>query len=97
VIVDEAQNTTPVQMKMLLTRLGENSRMVVTGDLSQIDLPAGVRSGLRDAIDVLARVEGISFIWFTDADVVRHALVGRIVRAYDERDRSKTQADEPKA
>ena len=97
VIVDEAQNTTPVQMKMLLTRLGENSRMVVTGDLSQIDLPAGVRSGLRDAIDVLARVEGISFIWFTDADVVRHALVSRIVRAYDDRDRSKTQADEPKA
>jgi phosphate starvation-inducible PhoH-like protein len=84
-------------MKMLLTRLGENSRMVVTGDLSQIDLPAGVRSGLRDAIDVLARVEGISFIWFTDADVVRHALVGRIVRAYDERDRSKAQVDEPKA
>jgi len=88
VIVDEAQNTTPVQMKMLLTRLGENSRMVVTGDLSQIDLPGGVRSGLRDAIDVLGRVEGISFIWFTDADVVRHSLVSRIVRAYDERDRA---------
>ena len=97
VIVDEAQNTTPVQMKMLLTRLGENSRMVVTGDLSQIDLPGGVRSGLRDAIDVLARVEGISFISFTDADVVRHALVGRIVRAYDERDRSKQQTDDSKA
>jgi len=97
VIVDEAQNTTPVQMKMLLTRLGENSRMVVTGDLSQIDLPGGVRSGLRDAIDVLGRVEGISFIWFTDADVVRHALVSRIVRAYDERDRIKQQADDAKA
>jgi phosphate starvation-inducible PhoH-like protein len=97
VIVDEAQNTTPVQMKMLLTRLGENSRMVVTGDLSQIDLPGGVRSGLRDAIDVLGRVEGISFISFTDADVVRHALVGRIVRAYDERDRAKQQADGSKA
>jgi len=97
VIVDEAQNTTPVQMKMLLTRLGENSRMVVTGDLSQIDLPGGVRSGLRDAIDVLGRIEGISFIWFTDADVVRHALVSRIVRAYDERDRSKQQADDAKA
>ena len=96
VIVDEAQNTTPVQMKMLLTRLGENSRMVVTGDLSQIDLPGGVRSGLRDAIDVLAHVEGISFIWFTDADVVRHALVSRIVRAYDERDRSKHEADASK-
>jgi len=97
VIVDEAQNTTPVQMKMLLTRLGENSRMVVTGDLSQIDLPGGVRSGLRDAIDVLGRVEGISFIWFTDADVVRHALVSRIVRAYDERDRIKQQTGDSKA
>jgi len=88
VIVDEAQNTTPVQMKMLLTRLGENSRMVVTGDLSQIDLPTGVRSGLRDAIDVLAHVEGVNLVWFTEADVVRHPLVSRIVRAYDERDRA---------
>ena len=96
VIVDEAQNTTPVQMKMLLTRLGENSRMVVTGDLSQIDLPGGVRSGLRDAIDVLARVEGIGFVWFTEADVVRHALVTRIVRAYDERDRSAGKPDAEK-
>jgi phosphate starvation-inducible PhoH-like protein len=96
VIVDEAQNTTPVQMKMLLTRLGENSRMVVTGDLSQIDLPAGVRSGLRDAIDVLARVEGIGFVWFTEADVVRHTLVSRIVRAYDERDRDAGRSDAPK-
>ncbi|MGH6927816.1 MAG: PhoH family protein [Dongiaceae bacterium] len=93
VIVDEAQNTTPVQMKMLLTRLGENSRMVVTGDLSQIDLPSGVRSGLRDAIDVLARVEGIGFVWFTEADVVRHTLVSRIVRAYDERDRDAGKPD----
>jgi phosphate starvation-inducible PhoH-like protein len=88
VIVDEAQNTTPVQMKMLLTRLGENARMVITGDLSQIDLPTGARSGLRDAVDVLAGVEGISFVWFTDADVVRHPLVARIVRAYDARDRA---------
>jgi phosphate starvation-inducible protein PhoH and related proteins len=96
VIVDEAQNTTPVQMKMLLTRLGENSRMVVTGDLSQIDLPSGVRSGLRDAIDVLARVEGIGFVWFTEADVVRHTLVSRIVRAYDERDRGAGKPDAAK-
>jgi phosphate starvation-inducible protein PhoH and related proteins len=96
VIVDEAQNTTPVQMKMLLTRLGENSRMVVTGDLSQIDLPSGVRSGLRDAIDVLARVEGIGFVWFTEADVVRHTLVSRIVRAYDERDRDAGKPDAAK-
>jgi phosphate starvation-inducible PhoH-like protein len=96
VIVDEAQNTTPVQMKMLLTRLGENSRMVVTGDLSQIDLPGGVRSGLRDAIDILAGVEGISFVWFSEADVVRHSLVSRIVRAYDERDRAVASADAAK-
>ncbi|MGE0119789.1 MAG: PhoH family protein [Dongiaceae bacterium] len=93
VIVDEAQNTTPVQMKMLLTRLGENSRMVVTGDLSQVDLPGGVRSGLRDAVDILARVDGIGFVWFTEADVVRHPLVSRIVRAYDDYDRSTSQPD----
>jgi phosphate starvation-inducible PhoH-like protein len=93
VIVDEAQNTTPVQMKMLLTRLGENSRMVVTGDLSQVDLPGGVRSGLRDAVDILARVEGIGFVWFTEADVVRHSLVSRIVRAYDDHDRSTSRPD----
>jgi len=96
VIVDEAQNTTPVQMKMLLTRLGENSRMVVTGDLSQVDLPSGIRSGLRDAIDVLALVDGIGFVWFTEADVVRHSLVSRIVRAYDERDRNAGKPDAAK-
>jgi phosphate starvation-inducible PhoH-like protein len=96
VIVDEAQNTTPVQMKMLLTRLGENSRMVVTGDLSQIDLPGGVRSGLRDAVDVLAKIDGIGFVWFTEADVVRHPLVSRIVRAYDDRDRNSEHRDAPK-
>ncbi len=87
VILDEAQNTSPVQMKMFLTRLGENSRMVVTGDLSQIDLPPGTPSGLRDALDTLAGVEGVETITFTDADVVRHDLVTRIVRAYDARDR----------
>jgi len=83
VILDEAQNTTPVQMKMFLTRLGADARMVVTGDLTQIDLPRGVRSGLADALAVLTGVEGVSFVEFTDADVVRHALVARIVRAYD--------------
>jgi phosphate starvation-inducible PhoH-like protein len=83
VILDEAQNTTPVQMKMFLTRLGENARMVVTGDLSQIDLPTGARSGLAEALDVLEGVEGVGIIRFTDADVVRHPLVARIVRAYD--------------
>ena len=82
VILDEAQNTTAVQMKMFLTRLGENSSMVITGDLSQVDLPHGVRSGLRDAMEILAGVKGVSFVTFTNADVVRHPLVGRIVRAY---------------
>jgi len=83
VILDEAQNTTPVQMKMFLTRLGENSRMVVTGDLSQVDLPRGTKSGLADALRVLDGVEGVNRIDFGEADVVRHALVTRIVRAYD--------------
>ncbi len=85
VILDEAQNTTPVQMKMFLTRLGENARMVVTGDLSQIDLPPGQTSGLADALDTLEGVESISTIRFSDVDVVRHELVARIVRAYDAR------------
>jgi len=87
VIVDEAQNTSMVQMKMLLTRMGEDSRMVVTGDLSQIDLPRGTRSGLADAAELLRGTEGVSFVRFTSDDVVRHPLVTRIVRAYDERDR----------
>jgi phosphate starvation-inducible PhoH-like protein len=86
VILDEAQNTTPVQMKMFLTRLGEKSRMAVTGDLSQVDLPTGQRSGLQDAVDTLSDVEGLSIIRFTDSDIVRHPLVGRIVRAYEARD-----------
>lgn len=86
VILDEAQNTSPVQMKMLLTRLGENSRLVVTGDLSQVDLPLGVPSGLRDALDILEGVEGISFVRFSDQDVVRHPLVTKVVRAYAQRE-----------
>jgi phosphate starvation-inducible PhoH-like protein len=91
VILDEAQNTTPVQMKMALTRLGEHSRMVVTGDLSQIDLPPGTRSGLQDAIDILGGEPDIGFIRFTDRDVVRHGLVAKIVRAYDARDRGQSR------
>jgi len=83
IILDEAQNTTEVQMKMFLTRLGNNSRMIVTGDLSQIDLPKGVPSGLQDAIDTLVGVRGIGFINFTERDVIRHPLVSRIVRAYE--------------
>ena len=83
VILDEAQNTTPVQMKMFLTRLGENGRMVVTGDPSQVDLPRGAVSGLSEAQEILRRVEGVAFIRFTDKDVVRHPMVTRIVRAYE--------------
>ncbi|MFX4220045.1 MAG: PhoH family protein [Thalassobaculum sp.] len=86
VILDEAQNTTPTQMKMFLTRLGENSRMAVTGDLSQVDLPLGNKSGLRDALDHLHDVPGVGFVEFTAADVVRHPLVTRIVHAYNARD-----------
>ncbi|MCW8836611.1 MAG: PhoH family protein [Rhodospirillales bacterium] len=89
VILDEAQNTTAVQMKMFLTRLGDGSSMVITGDLSQVDLPSGVRSGLRDALDTLGGVEGVAALPFTEADVVRHALVARIVRAYDDVDRRR--------
>jgi phosphate starvation-inducible protein PhoH and related proteins len=87
VILDEAQNTTPVQMKMFLTRLGEHSRMAVTGDLTQIDLPPRTRSGLTDALETLEGERGIAVVNFTDADVVRHPLVSQIVRAYDRRDR----------
>jgi phosphate starvation-inducible protein PhoH and related proteins len=84
VILDEAQNTTAMQMKMLLTRLGENSRMVVTGDPSQVDLPSGQTSGLADAVRLLQGMEGIGHASFTAADVIRHELVARIVAAYDE-------------
>ena len=86
IILDEAQNATSVQMKMALTRIGENSRMVITGDLSQIDLPRGVKSGLEDALETLEGVEGIGLVRFTARDVVRHDLVTRIVEAYDARD-----------
>lgn len=85
VIVDEAQNTTTTQMKMLLTRLGESSRMVINGDLSQTDLPVGVKSGLRDATEILEDVEDIKFIKFGKDDVIRHKLVSKIVNAYDEK------------
>lgn len=84
VILDEAQNTTTMQMKMLLTRFGENSRMVVCGDVSQVDLPRGTRSGLNHALDILTGVDGIAVTRFTSADVVRHPLVGRIIDAYDD-------------
>jgi phosphate starvation-inducible PhoH-like protein len=95
VILDEAQNTTPVQMKMFLTRLGEGSRMVVTGDPSQVDLPTGARSGLSDALEALRGVDNIAIVRFTEKDVVRHPLVARIVGAYDARDRAARGGEEP--
>jgi phosphate starvation-inducible PhoH-like protein len=84
-ILDEAQNTTAVQMKMFLTRMGEGTRMAITGDLTQVDLPHGMRSGLADALDTLEGVQGIRVVRFENRDVVRHPLVGRIVDAYDQR------------
>ncbi len=89
IILDEAQNTTATQMKMFLTRLGENSRMVITGDLSQTDLPKDVKSGLGDAVRKLENVEGIGMIRFTDKDVVRHSLAAKIIKAYDDWDKKK--------
>ena len=86
VILDEAQNTTSEQMKMFLTRLGFNSKAVVTGDVTQIDLPSGRHSGLVEAVEVVGKVTGISIIYFTERDVVRHSLVQRIIRAYEEFD-----------
>ncbi|GGK18603.1 phosphate starvation protein PhoH [Caldalkalibacillus thermarum] len=87
VILDEAQNTTPEQMKMFLTRLGFGSKMVITGDRTQIDLPKGKKSGLIEAEGLLRNVEGLSFIYLQQADVVRHPLVQRIIEAYDQHDR----------
>ena len=84
VILDEAQNTTPVQMKMFLTRLGRNSKCVVTGDITQIDLPKGSISGLIQVLKILKGVKGLSFIYFTEEDVIRHPLVSRIIAAYAE-------------
>lgn len=89
IILDEAQNTTPEQMKMFLTRIGFGSTAVVTGDVTQVDLPKGQPSGLRQAIEVLRSVQGISFSFFSARDVVRHALVQRIVNAYDSHDRER--------
>jgi phosphate starvation-inducible PhoH-like protein len=89
IILDEAQNTTSMQMKMFLTRLGENSRMIVTGDPSQVDLPNGQVSGLSEAVRLLRDVEGVSQVAFAAEDVIRHELVGRIVTAYERADAEK--------
>ncbi len=94
IILDEAQNTSAMQMKMFLTRLGEGSRMAITGDMTQIDLPSGTKSGLGDSLDVLDGVGGVDVVRFGEADVVRHAMVTRIVTAYNARDRKRSTVRE---
>ena len=94
IVLDEAQNTTPAQMKMFLTRMGYGAKMVITGDPTQTDLPPGQRSGLRDALELVQDIRGIGIIEFTDADVVRHPLVAALIRAYDGRDRARSEVRE---
>ncbi|MGB5612848.1 MAG: PhoH family protein, partial [Sedimenticolaceae bacterium] len=94
IILDEAQNTTTEQMKMFLTRLGFGSTAVITGDVTQIDLPRGQKSGLRQATEVLRKVDGISFTFFNARDVVRHSLVQKVVQAYDRFDREQGRGDD---
>lgn len=96
VILDEAQNTTSEQMKMFLTRLGFNSKAVITGDITQIDLPTGRKSGLVEALEVVAKITDIAIVTFTEKDVVRHNLVQQIIRAYEEHDLSPSRALPPK-
>ena len=93
VVLDEAQNTTPEQMKMFLTRLGFDSKTVITGDVTQVDLPGGARSGLRHAESVLSTIDGIEFIYFSHSDVVRHPLVQQIVQAYDVHEAGSSDGD----
>ena len=94
IILDEAQNTTPEQMKMFLTRLGFGSKAVITGDITQTDLPEGKRSGLRVAFEMLQGVEGVKFFEFSEKDVVRHPLVGRIVTVYEKKEREEREREE---
>ena len=94
IILDEAQNCTPEQMKMFLTRLGFNSKAVVTGDLTQTDLPSGAKSGLAEAVRILAGIPGIKIHYFTDRDVVRHKLVQRIILAYERYEREQAKPRE---
>jgi len=94
VILDEAQNATPMQMKMFLTRMGEDSRMVITGDPTQVDLPFGAKSGLKDALEILPNIKGVDIVEFGEEDVVRHDMVTRIVKAYNKRDSAQFQFDE---
>jgi phosphate starvation-inducible PhoH-like protein len=94
VILDEAQNTSPEQMKMFLTRMGFDSKLCITGDITQTDLPRGQRSGLRDALELVDDIRGIGRVQFSDTDVVRHPLVAALIRAYDGRDRARHEARE---
>jgi phosphate starvation-inducible PhoH-like protein len=96
IILDEAQNTSPEQMKMFLTRMGFDSKAVVTGDITQTDLPRGQRSGLRDALELVDGIRGIGVVEFSDQDVVRHPLVAALIRAYDKRDRARSEARDRK-
>lgn len=91
VILDEAQNTTSAQLRMFLTRMGWNTKMIVTGDMTQVDLPRGTQSGLREALNILAGIEGISIVNLTQTDIVRHKLVTKIVKAYEKSDKAKPQ------
>ncbi len=96
IILDEAQNTTPEQMKMFLTRIGFNSKAIVTGDITQVDLPDGKKSGLKDVIGVLRDIDDIAFCYFTERDVVRHRLVQKIIKAYEKRESSYKRKTEGK-
>lgn len=96
IILDEAQNTTPEQMKMFLTRIGFNSKAIVTGDITQVDLPDGKKSGLKDVIHILNNIDDIAFCYFTERDVVRHRLVQKIIKAYEKRDTSYRRKSEDK-
>ncbi|HCD77013.1 MAG TPA: phosphate starvation-inducible protein PhoH, partial [Prevotella sp.] len=96
VILDEAQNTTSAQLRMFLTRMGWNTKMIITGDMTQVDLPKGTRSGLREAMRILNGVEGISIVNLTQTDIVRHKLVTRIVKAYEAADKERKNEYEDK-
>jgi len=93
IILDEAQNSTREQMKMFLTRIGFGSKVVITGDITQIDLPKKEHSGLIEAVEILNGIEGISFVWFKEEDVVRHPIVAKIIKAYEEKERSEKNSE----
>ena len=94
VILDEAQNTTTAQIRMFLTRMGWNTKMIVTGDMTQVDLPKGQKSGLRDALEILSGIEGIGIVNLTGKDIVRHKLVTKIVNAYEKAEKKERETDE---